>query len=283
MASSWRSTRGTSSSYWPRRAPSTNNGNGRDDRATEVTFDGEEGLATFTWWKEMVDSGLALNVGRNATGADHILALSAEQAEMTIGTSSALRTVINILASGNFPDIELGVGPLPSLPDSTGGVVVGGAALYIMASRPPEEQQAAWEFIKFLASAETQAEWFSGSGYIPTRVSSHDLAPALEVVRQYPQFQVPVDQLAESPETAASTGPLMGAYPQVRQAVATAIEEMLLQAGPAVAWRSRRRPRSYPKLQRTVAVGAAPEPRTQNTACPILPCPVMRYPATSCS
>ena len=155
---------------------------------------------------------------------------------MTIGTSSALRTVINILASGNFPDVELGVGPLPSLPDSTGGVVVGGAALYIMASRPPEEQQAAWEFIKFLASAETQAEWFSGSGYIPTRVSSHDLPPALEVVRQYPQFQVPVDQLAESPETAASTGPLMGAYPQVRQAVATAIEEMLLEGkDPAVA------------------------------------------------
>ena len=205
-----------------------NNGNGREERATEVAFDGEKGLAIVTWWKEMVDSGLALNVGRNATGADHILALSAEDAEMTIGTSSALRTVVNILESGNFPDVELGVGPLPGLPDSTGGVVVGGAALYIMAARPVEEQEAAWEFIKFLASAETQAEWFSGSGYIPTRVSSHDLPAALEAIQQFPYFQVPVDQLAASPATAAAAGPLLGAYPQVRQAVATAIEEMLL-------------------------------------------------------
>jgi sn-glycerol 3-phosphate transport system substrate-binding protein len=205
-----------------------NNGNGREARATEVTFDGKEGLAIFTWWKEMVDSGLALNVGRNPTGADQILAIASQQAEMTIGTVSALRTVVNLLHSEQYPDIDLGVGALPGLPGGTGGVVVGGGAVYIMASRPPEEQQAAWEYIKFLSSAETQAEWFSGTGYIPTRMSSLDLPAAQDVVAQYPQFQVAVDQLAESPSTTAAAGPLLGPYAQVRAAVATAIEEMLL-------------------------------------------------------
>jgi sn-glycerol 3-phosphate transport system substrate-binding protein len=205
-----------------------NNGNGREARATDVTFDGEEGLAIFTWWKEMVDSGLALNVGRNPTGADQILAIASQQAEMTIGTVSALRTVVNLLQSGQYPDIELGVGPLPSLAGGTGGVVVGGGAVYIMASRPPEELQAAWEYIKFLSSAETQAEWFGGTGYIPTRMSSLDLPAAQDVVAQYPQFQVAVDQLAESPSTTAAAGPLLGPYAQVRAVIATAIEEMLL-------------------------------------------------------
>jgi sn-glycerol 3-phosphate transport system substrate-binding protein len=205
-----------------------NNGNGREARATEVTFDGKEGLAIFTWWKEMVDSGLALNVGRNPTGADQILAIASQQAEMTIGTVSALRTVVNLLHSEQYPDIDLGVGALPGLPGGTGGVVVGGGAVYIMASRPPEEQQAAWEYIKFLSSAETQAEWFSGTGYIPTRTSSLGLPAAQDVVAQYPQFQVAVDQLAESPSTTAAAGPLLGPYAQVRAAVATAIEEMLL-------------------------------------------------------
>lgn len=205
-----------------------NNGNGRKARATEVTFDGEEGLAIFTWWKEMADSGLAFNVGRNPTGADQILAIASQQAQMTIGTVSALRTVVNLLQSGQYPDIELGVGPVPGLPGGTGGVVVGGGAVYIMAGRPPEEQQAAWEYIKFLSSAETQAEWFSGTGYIPTRTSSLDLPTAKDVVAEYPQFQVAVDQLAESPSTMAAAGPLLGPYAQVRAAVATAIEEMLL-------------------------------------------------------
>ena len=205
-----------------------NNGNGREAQATEATFDGEEGLAIFTWWREMVDSGLALNVGRNPTGADQILAIASQQAEMTIGSVSALRTVVNLMQSGQYPDIELGVGPLPSLPGGTGGVVVSGGAVYIMASRPPEEQQAAWEYIKFLSSSETQAEWFSGTGYIPTRTSSLDLPAAQDVVAQYPQFQVAVDQLAESPSTTAAAGPLLGPYAQVRALIATAIEEMLL-------------------------------------------------------
>ena len=205
-----------------------NNGNGREARATEATFDGNEGLAIFTWWKDMVASGLALNVGRNPTGADQILAIASQQAEMTIGSVSALRTVVNLLQSGQYPDIELGTGPLPTLPGGTGGVVVGGGALYIMASRPPEEQEAAWEYVKFLSSAETQAEWFSGTGYIPTRVSSLDLPAAQEAIAQYPQFQVAVNQLAESPTTTAAAGPLLGPYAQVRAAVASAIEEMLL-------------------------------------------------------
>jgi sn-glycerol 3-phosphate transport system substrate-binding protein len=39
---------------------------------------------------------------------------------------------------------------------------------------------------------------------------------------------VAVNQLAESPTTAAAAGPLLGPYAQVRAAIATAIEEMLL-------------------------------------------------------
>jgi len=205
-----------------------NNENGREERATEVAFDGEEGLAIFTWWKDMVDSGLALDVGRNPDGTQHLLAIASKQAQMTISSSAALRTVVNILESGQFPDVDPAAAPLPGLAGGTGGVSVGGASLYIMSERPPEEQQAAWEFIKFLVSAETQAEWFSGSGYIPSRVSSHDLPPAQEVIEQYPQFRAAVDQLAESPVSPATAGPLIGAYQEVREAVTSAIEQMLL-------------------------------------------------------
>jgi sn-glycerol 3-phosphate transport system substrate-binding protein len=210
-----------------------NNGNGREERATAVAFDDAEGLAVFTWWKDMVDSGLALNVGRNPSDSEQLFAIAGRQAEMAIGTSAAMRSAIDTLESahesGSLLDIELGVGPMPGLPGEEGGVLVGGGALYIMADRPPEEQQAAWEFAKFLASAEAQAEWFGGSGYIPSRVSSHDLPAALEIVQQYPQFQVAVDQLAESPVTTATAGALIGPFQACRDAVVKGIEAMILQ------------------------------------------------------
>ena len=47
-----------------------NNNNGRDGRATEAVFNNDTARAFFRWWDEMVDSGLAFNVGRNASGAD---------------------------------------------------------------------------------------------------------------------------------------------------------------------------------------------------------------------
>ena len=59
-------------------------------------------------------------------------------------------------------------------------------------------------------------------------MSSLDLPAAQEAIAQYPQFQVAVNQLAESPTTTAAAGPLLGPYAQVRAAVASAIEEMLL-------------------------------------------------------
>ena len=50
--------------------------NGHDGRATEVLFDNDTGQRFFQWWHDMVDEGLAFNVGRNPSGADNYLAVA---------------------------------------------------------------------------------------------------------------------------------------------------------------------------------------------------------------
>jgi sn-glycerol 3-phosphate transport system substrate-binding protein len=55
-----------------------------------------------------------------------------------------------------------------------------------------------------------------------------DLPPAKDVEAKYPQFRVALDQLRNAPSTRASQGAVMGAFPQVRDAVKRAIEDMLL-------------------------------------------------------
>jgi sn-glycerol 3-phosphate transport system substrate-binding protein len=68
-----------------------NNDNGRDGRITEALFNGPTGQALFQWWRDMVKDDLAINVGRNPTGADTFLTMGAGRTAMTVGSSSALR------------------------------------------------------------------------------------------------------------------------------------------------------------------------------------------------
>ncbi|TEU19193.1 MAG: ABC transporter substrate-binding protein, partial [Anaerolineales bacterium] len=108
------------------------NGNGREARATEVLLDNEAGLEIFTWWHEMVDEDLAVNVGRNPSGLDALLAIGVERVAMTIGSSAALRSGVDSLGGGEFPNVELGTGPMPVLEGSEGGIIVGGASLWVL-------------------------------------------------------------------------------------------------------------------------------------------------------
>ena len=95
------------------------NKNGHDGRATKVLFDNDTERWFFQWWHDMVDSGLAFNVGRNPTYADGLLAMASGRAAMTFSFSSALRSVIDALEKG-VEGLEIGVSGLPGVPGGTG-------------------------------------------------------------------------------------------------------------------------------------------------------------------
>jgi sn-glycerol 3-phosphate transport system substrate-binding protein len=77
------------------------NNNGRDGRATKVLFNNDTGRWFFQWWHDMVDEGLAFNVGRNPSFADGLLAMVSGRAAMTFSFSSALRSVVDALEGGS--------------------------------------------------------------------------------------------------------------------------------------------------------------------------------------
>ncbi len=204
-----------------------NNSNGRQGRATEVLFDGPAGQAFFRWWHEMIEEGLAINVGRNPSYADALLAMGTGRATMSLSASSALRSVVDVLERGGL-NVEPGVVGLPGVPGGTGLPGVYGRSLWILKGRPEGEQEAAWEFIKWLLEPEQQAEWFAGSGYLPVRVSAYDLPAAENAIAEYPLFRLPVDLFLETPSTQESLGPLLGPMRDVREVVATAMEETVV-------------------------------------------------------
>ena len=117
---------------------------------------------------------------------------------------------------------------LPGVPGGTGLPGVYGRSLWILKGRPEAEQEAAWKFVKWLLEPEQQAEWFAGSGYLPVRVSAYDLPAAQSAIDEYPLFSLPVDLFLETPSTQESLGPLLGPMRDVREVVATAMEETVV-------------------------------------------------------
>jgi sn-glycerol 3-phosphate transport system substrate-binding protein len=201
--------------------------NGHDGRATKVLFDDDTGRRFFQWWHDMVDEGLAFNVGRNPSGADNYLAVSSGRAAMTFGYAGALRSLVSALEKG-VEGVEIGVGPVPGFADGTGSTLLLGHGLWILNERPQEEQEAAWKFIRWLMEPEQQAEWFAGSGQLPVSRSSVELPAAREVVAQYPLFETALEQYLGVPANPASLGVILGPYPEVREAMFDGVEEMLV-------------------------------------------------------
>lgn len=201
--------------------------NGRVERATGLNLDTDLGIEIFDFMSSMVADGLATSVG-DGDNAEHLLALATGQAAMTINTSAALRSVL--VAAEGFPDVEVAIGPLPSVGERDGGVLVGGAALWLDEDTSDAERAAAWDFMVWLTQPEQQAEWHVGTGYVPIRESAIELPAVSELWAAQPEFRVAYDQLVEGIENVGSAGPVIGNHAQVRtNAIVPALERMWIQ------------------------------------------------------
>lgn len=209
--------------------------NGRSGRAGKATLDSATGREVYDFAKTLFDEGLALNVGRNTSGADTLLALGKGDAGMTVATSAALGSIYAIQDAGQFTDVGVGVAPLFGPTSDTGGVTVGGGSLWIVGKGKSDvEKAAAWDFAKWLDEPAQQARWHKLTGYIPVRKSSVKLPEVAQLWKQRPTYRVAYDQLAAS--KADQGGPSIGPYKEFRDAIRTSLETLILKkADPAKA------------------------------------------------
>jgi sn-glycerol 3-phosphate transport system substrate-binding protein len=197
--------------------------NGRSGRAEAATLDNDAFGEAYEWIETMVAEDLIVNVGRDEALRDALLAVANEQAAMTINTSAALGTIYDTLPL--FPNIELGVAPLPG--PAGGGLTVGGGSLYLMAESSDAEKAAVWDFMKFLATPEAQATWHVGTGYIPTSVAASSLPEVQQLWAERPGFKVAYDQLAGSGTPPGGGFPIVGDYVGFRNAIESGVEAIV--------------------------------------------------------
>ncbi|HMG43999.1 MAG TPA: ABC transporter substrate-binding protein [Acidimicrobiales bacterium] len=208
--------------------PFVNSGNGREERATEVAFDTDTAVETFAFLKGLVDDGLAITSPADGEGGfDNLLSVGTGKVGMTIDASGSLGTIIQVLESGQYADVEPAVAPVPGREDD-GGVLVGGSGLYVSA-QDPAKQAAAWRFAEFLTSAESQSQWAAATGFVPVRESATELPEVQQRWQEIPGFRVAYDELTEGAENDATAGPAIGDYRTVRRVVQEAEAKMYLE------------------------------------------------------
>ena len=194
-----------------------NKDNGRSDTPTEIGWTEEEGKSIFEWVKRMVDDKTFANYGTN--GDNMVAGFIAGDVSMFLQSSASARDVID-----NAP-FEVGIAFLPH-PEAKErqGVVIGGASLWMIDGKPEAEQNAAWEFMKYLQTPETQAKWHVGTGYFAINPAAYEEQLVKDAYKEMPQLKVTVEQLQSTKSSFATQGGLMDMIPQGRKIMETALE-----------------------------------------------------------
>jgi sn-glycerol 3-phosphate transport system substrate-binding protein len=205
-----------------------NNGNGREARATEVTFNNEAGVAILTWLDEMAEAGYLYYSGAQggASWATVDQAFQSQQVAMAAYSSSDTALYTQTGADNGY---EVAASFLP-YNDEVGytGNLIGGASLWLVNGLAPEVEEGALTFLLWFTNTENAADWHQVTGYIPVRESSAALLTEQGWFDENPNFRIAGDQLSQSEVTPATAGALVGSFPAIRNVVTQAVDTVLL-------------------------------------------------------
>lgn len=90
-------------------------------------------------------------------------------------------------------EFEVGVAPIPV--NTSRLYPTGGANLVMFEGHTDEEQNAGWEFIKFMLDTKHAAAWANGTGYLPVRKSCMESESYKEIIEQDANLQLIVDNV----------------------------------------------------------------------------------------
>ena len=127
-------------------------------------------------------------------------------------------------AGAKFP---FGVGELPYYPDVKGAPqnsIIGGASLWVMAGKKPEEYKGVAQFLNFISQTPQQVRFHEMTGYLPITKAAYEATRASGFYEEHPGLDLPVIQMTGKPPTENSRGLRFGNLVQIRDIIAEELE-----------------------------------------------------------
>ncbi len=178
---------------------------------TKATLDTPVALETLQTLVNMIKSGDVLAQDDYLDGP-----FGNGQVAMFIDTSAGISYTANSVG-GKFPWT---IAPVPSW--KTQAPPFAGTDLAIFNTATPEEQQAAWEFVKFLLSPQVQAFWAIKTGYLPVTKSAIETQAWKDYAASNPMANILVSQIPYG-----SSDPGIAAWSQIRNDVGTLVSDAM--------------------------------------------------------
>lgn len=201
--------------------------NGRQGRANKLVFNNDAGANWLNFLKKMLDAGVGHSDGRDSgttNGSTRDTNFVTGAGAITFNSIAALRGYVASAAS-NGGKVDVGVAYLPRPTGAKGGVIIGGASLWITDQGNADQQAAAWDFTKFTAQPDIQAFWSSNTGYYPIRKASYNVQEMKDTLAKYPQFNTAVEQLRATEASPATAGATFGTFTATRLNIEASMEQ----------------------------------------------------------
>ncbi len=102
--------------------------------------------------------------------------------------------------------------------------IIGGASLWIMGGKKPEEYKGVAKFFAYLSKPAVQMDWHTATGYVPITLAAYQVTRASGYYDKNPGADMAVKQLTNKPPTANSKGLRFGNFVQGREVIEEELE-----------------------------------------------------------
>ena len=195
--------------------------NGSEASATELACVENGALEAFlTAWKAMYQAGALKNVSGSTDSF-----VTGQLALLTSSSSNV--TALRSRIDGAF---ELGVSYYPKVnEDASFGATVSGSCLVMFDHGSEARRAAARELVMYLTGAGVQADFAVGTGYIPSNQAAVEEEVYRDLIAEYPQYRVGLEQLALTPADMRSVtvGPSADFYYTIQDCVSEMLDDDL--------------------------------------------------------
>ncbi len=191
----------------------TNGGDFLKEGNKEVAFNGPAGVEALQYLVDLVQKHKVAYVLSAFADAD----FGAGKVAMYYATNPGL-SFAKAAVAGRFT-VALAQVPYKR----TRATLLSGTDVAIMAKATPEQQAAAWKYIKFVTGTTGTTRWFMKTFYMPVRRSARDSTLARVYLQQNPEHRPGLDSLAT-----ARTAPNLAEWQEIRDIIQEAMEEAIL-------------------------------------------------------
>lgn len=197
-------------------------GNGFGGTAARLTLNGPVQVKHWGNLKKWADEGI-FKYGGPVSGDNAPPMFYSQECAIFMASSAARAGVLE-----NAKDFEVGFGMLPYYDDVAGAPqnsIIGGATLWVMEGRPAEEYAGVAKFFSYLSSPQVQADWASGTGYLPITTAAQEQMAGFYA--ENPGADTSIKQITLNAPTENSKGLRFGNYVQIRGIIDEEFEQLM--------------------------------------------------------